>query len=814
MIINFLQTRNPPVLPALHQRPHLKKASLDGRDTTFADDLEALQGFGNENKETLGELLFGFFRFYGHEMDYDKQVVSVRNGKVLSKTEKGWHIGTNNGLCVEEPFNTSRNLGNTADDYSFRGLHLELRRAFDLIADGKLDECCEEYIFPEEEERTIFQKPRQGPKPILSRTPSSTRGGGGNSGGSRNNNHQNGKFNRSRGTRRASHGTFDSNPAYLPPNPAQAVSQEWLHSQQSQLHTELYTQLSQLKAQENNLRFQLYTQSQQYAQMQVQAYAQVQRAQSNGGVLASQSTERNRGSSFDNPPLTAPIRPDMYFYPMLQHQPMYGQHSPSTYPSSPSMSPALPELRRSLHRSSVAGSSGPGGSNSSLRSHSQPATRSVPTQATHQNLAASIQGINGFAGYYQQPNSVLIPNFMADENGDPGLETQTVAPLAESPPDNGASKEYVGYYVNGAPAPPSEPRKLSMVMQAIPAFGEIQQNRRLSTDQFPHAIFDRVRRTSRSPSPLGHNRAYSTDTGGRGPPIQHSTSSSNLRAMNGHGPLVVNGSTSATNFQPSGRQPSYSESSVSEDHGIGDTAVGSMDSLSQDSPLNGESWNARNNPIQPRYEIGSQSNGASQPEEQKLVQGLGISTVNLLAPAQTHGLSPAEQVIGMARGVSPNGRLRHNRLPQNGGVSPLDIGPSQQDLLRDDFPHLSPVYEAQSPSPTTNRKLDLNPDKAQKEYFSSSQPKTSESNAALKFALANSSQKPASAAVTAAVATVAPKQNGHTRASKSEGSGPNTWQKIPKGKKKGQAQDQKSGTSGKEPHNEKAPKNENERKGG
>jgi len=59
----------------------------------------------------------------------------------------------------------------------------------------------------------------------------------------------------------------------------------------------------------------------------------------------------------------------------------------------------------------------------------------------------------------------------------------------------------------------------------------------------------------------------------------------------------------------------------------------------------------------------------------------------------------------------------------------------------------------------------------------------------------------------------ASKSNGHTRASKSEGAGPNTWQKIPKGKKKGSSVEQKSNGTG-QAQSEKPPSNENERKGG
>nr|6YWP_A Chain A, CutA [Thermothielavioides terrestris NRRL 8126]6YWP_B Chain B, CutA [Thermothielavioides terrestris NRRL 8126] len=153
MIIAFLQLRDPPVLPALHQQHDLKLVKQDGALSDFADDIPKLRGFGAKNKDSLAVLLFQFFRFYAHEFDYDKYTLSIRMGTLLTKAEKNWQYLVNNALCVEEPFNDGRNLGNTADETSFRGLHMELRRAFDLIAEGKLEECCEQYVFPKEEER-------------------------------------------------------------------------------------------------------------------------------------------------------------------------------------------------------------------------------------------------------------------------------------------------------------------------------------------------------------------------------------------------------------------------------------------------------------------------------------------------------------------------------------------------------------------------------------------------------------------------------------------------------------------------------------
>ncbi|RUS19786.1 hypothetical protein BC937DRAFT_86911 [Endogone sp. FLAS-F59071] len=156
MIINFLQMRQPPILPALHLLPHElhdDNIVIYGLNSSFFDDVEALQGFGEKNKESLGGLLFAFFRRYAIEFDYDKHVISVRQGCYLTKEEKGWDQARQGLLyrllCVEEPFNVNRNLGNSADDMSVQGLQWEFRRALDILAGPcDLDLVCERYEFP------------------------------------------------------------------------------------------------------------------------------------------------------------------------------------------------------------------------------------------------------------------------------------------------------------------------------------------------------------------------------------------------------------------------------------------------------------------------------------------------------------------------------------------------------------------------------------------------------------------------------------------------------------------------------------------
>lgn len=149
MVINFLQTRAPqPLLPSLQEWHHEPRPPIDGIDVSFADDLEKydlLKSFSTLNEESVGSLLFGFFHHYAFIFDYEHDVASVRLGAIISRLEKGYP--GDNMFCIEEPFTISRNLGNTADMGSYRGIHAELQKAHRLLSDGApLSAVFEPYV--------------------------------------------------------------------------------------------------------------------------------------------------------------------------------------------------------------------------------------------------------------------------------------------------------------------------------------------------------------------------------------------------------------------------------------------------------------------------------------------------------------------------------------------------------------------------------------------------------------------------------------------------------------------------------------------
>ncbi|KAK2018336.1 hypothetical protein LZ32DRAFT_370196 [Colletotrichum eremochloae] len=867
LIIGFLQLRDPPVLPSLHQRQHQRLPKRGGSESAFADDLDKLRGFGDKNKASLGELLFQFFRFYAYEFDYDNNAISIRLGRKVTKQEKGWHIGINNHLCVEEPFNTIRNLGNTADEYSFRGLHLELRRAFDLISEGKLDECCEKYVYPKEETPT-FQRPPTQARPVMIRSSSqqnSGRGGRGNYRGRHPNN-----FHRSTNSnRRASSSVaYDTNTMYMPSVAMTPQELAW-YAQQAQSHQQ-YPAL-------------LYTQSQVYQQVQAQMAAQMHAAQRMQGSSSTsqQGSERPRTNSFDNPPLSAPIAGpqdwySMYGVPMAAAY--YGQ-SGIAYASSPApaATATTPEYRRGLQRSSATTESGASTSGSSLRSQSQPASRSAATAQQGQVYPGTSTPTNGSANPARQVNGVPIPSFVA---GDAGYDEAPQHPASKSPAsDEGA---YLGYYVSDT----SSPARSQGPPNAI-AFGDATQptqgRRRLSTE-VPQTILDRrMRRTSRSPSPLGHARAFSTSgtaaTPGQATTATSSNGSNGPRAASR--PLVVNGTGSSlrTSSTPSqrhdstglvadsntidgSRRLSQEQSIQVQGLGISGHAVdqGDIQSCTRPEPAH--------TPVSERTPL--IVNGTTTPTATNAAAAAALtspaSTPRLVDESSFRdriALMPMNQYAWASQTqVQPdvtNGNqtsLRQRAMPrqQSGVIAPLDLATRDNRMnghqLSIDAQHLSPINETRSPSPTVIRKGDYPPradqsssvsqnaaPKAQTDPLApghkvnetkastANQPKQSHTSAQSPKRLSAATQRSAQAATqtqshsqnSGQAPAQSPKvngirENGHARGVKSESHGADgTWQKATKSRKKGA--DVKNLGSG-FVSSEQPPKHEADRKGG
>lgn len=575
MIISFLQRRDPSVIPSL-QKVEGKRLQRDkGEDSQFADDIEALRGCGDANKESLAQLLFQFFRHYGYEFDYATCVVSVKEGRLLSREEKGWQRSNywdkeaQKRLCVEEPFTINRNLGNSADEYAWSGVHNEIRRAHELLADGQqLEKCCEQYEFPREE-KPIFQKPAPKPAPTLRR--SASQSGRSNhepgSGRSRKNNNRNQSTQRT-GNRRASSGASFSNQRVPLPfqSPPIGVNPADYFATKSNIHDQLYQQYQYYQAQKDALMAQLAHHAQQQRQHQGSG-----QSQSRGGDPAGSPRHQNAFANglpspryLDNPPQTAPLLPGyLYHYPARYPPPMSQTRSregTNTNPSSPSLVSAVPALRRQIHRASL-----PDGSSGSIRSQSQPG-RSLPHPLTLQQHAHPGYDVSGaISAQYQnmRASQLYAP-------GQPGIQLP-FSPLTAMHPsggiiDSAMPKEYVGYYVGQSPQLGPQHYATSNPMQMAPMTlrdPPPQRPRRVTPELKPP--MSNGRHISRSPSPLGHLRSYSTiadlRSTGQAETLLSPTSYEHTAPVrvpapaetDVGGPLIVNGSTPSVSQKPTER---------------------------------------------------------------------------------------------------------------------------------------------------------------------------------------------------------------------------------------------------------------------
>ncbi|OMO65456.1 PAP/25A-associated [Corchorus olitorius] len=136
MCIHFLQQRRPAILPCLQGMETTYSVTVDDIECAYFDQVEKLRNFGSANKETVAQLVWAFFNYWAYGHDYANSVISVRTGSIISKREKDWtrRIGNDRHLiCIEDPFETSHDLGRVVDKFSIRVLREEFERAADIM---------------------------------------------------------------------------------------------------------------------------------------------------------------------------------------------------------------------------------------------------------------------------------------------------------------------------------------------------------------------------------------------------------------------------------------------------------------------------------------------------------------------------------------------------------------------------------------------------------------------------------------------------------------------------------------------------------
>lgn len=165
MVLHYLvNIARPPVLPNLQHEAEadgVPPTIVDGHEVCFFDrediiETRASQGVVTQNKESLGNLLVGFFRYYAVNSGgffWTRDVLSLRSqGGLLSKDQKGWtgaktehnenkEVRHRYLFAIEDPFETTHNVARTVTHNGIVAIRDEFRRAWRIIlAVGRRDE--------------------------------------------------------------------------------------------------------------------------------------------------------------------------------------------------------------------------------------------------------------------------------------------------------------------------------------------------------------------------------------------------------------------------------------------------------------------------------------------------------------------------------------------------------------------------------------------------------------------------------------------------------------------------------------------------
>ncbi|KAL7681577.1 putative PAP/25A-associated [Plasmopara halstedii] len=171
MLIHFLQRQNPPVLPVLQMLPpnwpdescdnlpsvicrgpsDELEGLADGIETYFydpyafpepKDKLALLRGYCSRNRQTVGELMLSFFRYYGLQFDATRDIVSVRcpDARTMTKEEKRqtcqWRFTTR--LSIEDPFEVSYDVAHVLKGSRDKYIRQQFVRAYVLLMNGAI----------------------------------------------------------------------------------------------------------------------------------------------------------------------------------------------------------------------------------------------------------------------------------------------------------------------------------------------------------------------------------------------------------------------------------------------------------------------------------------------------------------------------------------------------------------------------------------------------------------------------------------------------------------------------------------------------
>ncbi|RVX68806.1 hypothetical protein B0A52_07692 [Exophiala mesophila] len=159
MVLHYLMNIvNPPIIPNLQALakkddgwyPERPVPLFEGFDVRFLQTSQDIQNARSQlprNNESVGQLLRGFFKYYGTRegFHWTRDVISIREpGGQLTKAQKGWteakwaenssnQVRLRYLMAIEDPFEVEHNVARTVGHHGIVAIRDEFRRAWSII---------------------------------------------------------------------------------------------------------------------------------------------------------------------------------------------------------------------------------------------------------------------------------------------------------------------------------------------------------------------------------------------------------------------------------------------------------------------------------------------------------------------------------------------------------------------------------------------------------------------------------------------------------------------------------------------------------
>lgn len=130
MVIHYLQgVCKPAVVPVL-QRQYPKVFKYHGDVSELEDPFKHISRNKSENKQSLGELFIGFFKYYAVDYGWDQEYISVAKGAAYPRYQRMWQ---RKHICIEEPFDGNNVAKSVCSLESFNKIQMKFRLAWHTL---------------------------------------------------------------------------------------------------------------------------------------------------------------------------------------------------------------------------------------------------------------------------------------------------------------------------------------------------------------------------------------------------------------------------------------------------------------------------------------------------------------------------------------------------------------------------------------------------------------------------------------------------------------------------------------------------------